>query len=355
MQTANQKLLNNELQNLLRTLSISPSYLRPLKEASLRSRSGLQETEAVLSTLYKALLMIDSDIWQNKKRLVDAAGEHSSVGVYADTEIGQMRAINEKKEEYRSEARFFLQRLNQFMAVAFKMAEQKMVEAAANGPRDPMKLDNAARAWFRQELWMYNPLMLFAREVSMPEWHGIISLYEHQARRPFQHDFRENTLAWKKATKQSTGDEHDILFTQPEKEKEESISVAARKLTVKRSKTVKTPALFRLGSSDAQNGKLEPFEAFAGTLQETLNTMSEEQNFVVRFFHMDSIVNADFPDLVAAAAPEERTRPDFSVKQSHDPDRTMAKHVEHIMDELYSFWPADMENLVDWATATDPM
>lgn len=356
VQTANQKLLHNELQNLLKTLSISPSYLRPLKEASLSNPAGLQETETVLSTLYKAMLMIDSDIWQNKKRLVDAAGEHSSVGVYADTEIGQMRAIKEKKEEYRSEARFFLQRLKQFMVVAFKMAEQKMLEAAANGHKDPMKLDSAARDWFRQELWMYNPLMLFAREVSVVEWHGLISLYEQQAKRPYQSDFRENNLAWKRAARQATGDEHEVLFTHPEKEKEnESITIAARKLTVRRGKTIKGPGLLRLASSETQNGKLEPFEAFAGTLEETLHTISDEQNFVVQFFHLDSVINADFPDLVAAAAPEDRTHPDFTAKQPHDPDRAMAKKVEHVMDELYSFWPTDMDKLVDWAMKTDPL
>jgi len=99
VQTANQKLLQNELQNLLKTLSISTSELRPLKEASLNNPDGLKDTENALSTLYKAMLMIDAEIGQNRKRLVDA-----SVGVYANTEIGQMRAIKEKKEEYHTAA-----------------------------------------------------------------------------------------------------------------------------------------------------------------------------------------------------------------------------------------------------------
>lgn len=164
VQTANQKLLQNELQNLLKTLSISSSELRSLKEASLSNPNGLRDTELALSTLYRAMHMIDADIWQNQKRLGDTVGQYGSVGVYADTEIGQMRAIKEKKEEYRMESRAFLQRLRQFMGIAYKVAEQKRVDAAAEAPKDPMKLNGEARDSFRRELWAYNALTLFARE-----------------------------------------------------------------------------------------------------------------------------------------------------------------------------------------------
>jgi hypothetical protein len=354
VQTANQKLLQSELQNLLKTLSISPTDLRPLKEASLSNPDKLSEIERALSVLYNALVMVDADIWQNKKRLVDAAGEHSSVGVYADTEIGQMRAIKEKKEEYRTESRVFLQRLGVFISNRFKMAEQNRVDASANSQRDATKLDNAAYGYFRQELWMYNALMLFAREVSRTEWQGIITLYEKETKPSYQTEFRDNNHAWKKAARKATGEEQELLFTHQDKEKEsEGITMAARKLTVKRGKTIRAAAGLRLSTGDKQHGKIEPYEAFSGTLRETLKMMSEEQNFVVQFFHLNSLVNADFPDLVTSAKPDERWCPDFSAKQSHDPDRGMAKKVEQTMDELFSFWPVDMQGIVNWAINAD--
>ena len=350
MQTANQKLLHNELQNLLKTLSISSVELRSLKEASLSNPDGLRDTETALSTLYKAMLMIDSDI------LADAAGDHGSVGVYADTEIGQMRAIKEKKEEYRSQSRLFLQRLKQFMAIAYKVAEQKRVDTATNSSKDPMKLDSRAREYFRRELWMYNALMLFAKEVSGAEWHGLINLYEQQAKQPYQNEFRDNSLAWKKASRKPSGEEHELLFTHQEKEKEnEGITMAARKLTVKRGKTMRAAAGLRLPSGDKQHGHLEPYESFAGALHETLSMISEEQNFLVQFFHLSSLSHVDFPDLVASVHPEERRLPDFGVKQLHDTDRGMARKVEQIMDELFSFWPNDMQSLVDSSIQADPL
>ncbi|KAL4891661.1 exocyst complex component Sec3-domain-containing protein [Aspergillus ambiguus] len=356
VQTANQKLLQNELQNLLKTLSISKADLRPLKEASLSNPDGLRDTEVALSILYKAMLMIDSDIWQNKKRLVDAAGDHASVGVYADTEIGQMRAIKEKKEEYRTHSEYFLQRLKQFMGIAYKVAEQKRVDAAANHQKDPMKLDNESRVYSRKELWKYHGLMLFAREVSGPEWQALITLYEQQAKHPYQNQFRDNGFAWKKAARKQTGEEQELLFTHQEKEKDmEGITMAARKLTVKRGKTIRAATGLRLSFGEKQPGKLEPCEVFAGALHETLNMIAEEQNFIVYFFHMSSLPSMDFSDLVGSAHPEQRPLPDFSAKQPHDPDRRMGRKVEQIMDEIYAFWPVDLQNLVDWAIKADPL
>ncbi|KAL6232312.1 hypothetical protein BDW75DRAFT_217955 [Aspergillus navahoensis] len=354
VQTANQKLLHSELQTLLKTLSISSNDLQPLKEASLSNIDGLRETELTLSTLYKAMLTIDPDIWHNKKRL-DAAGGHGTVGVYADTEIGQMRAIKDKKEEYRFHTSSFLQRLGQFMGIAYQVAAQKRADAAANSQKDPMKLDGSSRAYARRELWVYSALTLFAREVSGTDWQGLITLYEQQAKQSYQVEFRDNNMAWKRTARKMTGEEQELLFTHQDKEKEaEGITTAARKLTVRRGKTVRAAGL-RLPSAEKQHGRLEPFEVFAGTLQETVKMISEEQNFLVRFFHLTSLSNADFADIVASGAPDERAVPDFTIKQSPDPDRGMAKKVEQAMDELYSFWPIDMQNLVDWSIKADPL
>ncbi|KAJ5477466.1 hypothetical protein N7539_007610 [Penicillium diatomitis] len=352
VQTANQKLLQNELQNLLRTLSISPSDVRPLREASLANLDGLKETEHALATLYKAMLMIDADIGQNKRRQADA-----SVGVYASTEIGQMRAIRERKDEYRQAALTFLQRLKPFMAVALKTAEQKRTDAVTGSPTDPLKLDGLARQKFREEVWRYNTLMLFAKEVSISEWQDLVLLYEQQSKPSYQNDLRENLAAWKKVARKPTGDEQELLFTHQEKEKEaEGITLAARKLTVRRGKTIRAAAGLRLGSGEKKStAKVEPFEAFGSSLREALQLMTHEQNFIVQFFHLDSLAIADFSELVAAAGPEARPCPSFTAKQTPDADRQAAKRVEQIMDDIFSFWPNDLQSTVDWVVQADPM
>lgn len=299
--------------------------------------------------------MIDPGIWHNKKRF-DASGGHGTVGIYADTEIGQMRAIKDKKEEYRFHSTSFLQRLKQFMGIAYQVAEQKRADAAANSNKDPLKLDGSTRVYSRRELWVYSALTLFAREVSGPEWQSLITSYEQHARQSYQAEFRDNSMAWKKTASKMTGDEQELLFTHQDKEKEaEGITTAARKLTVRRGKTIRAAAGLRLSSGEKQHGKLEPFEVFTGALQATTKMVSEEQNFIVRFFHLTSLSSTDFADIVASGAPDERPLPDFTIKQSPDPDRAMARKVEQAMDELYTFWPTDMQNLVDWSIKADPL
>ncbi|KAK2756221.1 hypothetical protein FQN54_005629 [Arachnomyces sp. PD_36] len=359
VQTANQKLLQNELQSLLKTISISSSDLRSLRESPLGTPDGVKETEAALSTLYKAMLTIDSDIRPNKKRLADAVGEHGSVGVYADTEIGQMRAVMDKKLEYRRDAQLFLQKLQQHMATSFRVAEQKTMETItqSGGRGDTRRLDPNIHEHARQELWMYNGLMLFARDVLTSEWMEIINIYEQRTKQPYQNEFRDNALVWKKGVRKATGDETELLFTQQEKEKEsDGLTTAARKLTVRRGKTVRTTAGTRVSfGGERKDGKLEPFEAFTGVLDETTKSIAEEQNFVVQFFHLNSLSTLDFTDIVSAAAPEHRRRPNPSARQSHDPDRDMAKKVEQVMDDIYSYWPTDLQNLMNWVVSSDQL
>ncbi|ERF73871.1 hypothetical protein EPUS_05883 [Endocarpon pusillum Z07020] len=361
VQTANQKLLQVELQNLLKTISISSADLRDLREASLGTPEGVEAAEQSLTVLYKAMITIDPDIRQNKKRKADAAaGNRSDVGVYADTEIGQMRAVREKKEDYREETSMFLKRLSQYMSMAFKTVEARTSEsverARANAIISATSLDSKLHDTSRQELWMYNALMLFVREVNSYEWQTLISTYETYTKPIYQEQFRDHVLAWKKVTRKSSGDEQDYLFTSQEKEKlDDGITTAARKLTVKRGKTVRVAGSLGKSASDKRDGKVDAYEAVAGVLEGQLRLISEEQNFSVSFFHLTSLSNVDFAEIVAGRPPAQRRLPNLSARQTYDPDRDMAKMVERMMDSIYAFWPTDMQNLVEWALRSDQL
>lgn len=361
VQTANQKLLQMELQNLLQTISIPAGDLRELKQASLSNPAGLGAAERSLSILYKALMTIDPDIRQNKKKADATKGDRNGVGVYADTEIGQMRAVKEKKEDYRESTDTFLRRLGQHMTMAFKMADQRtnenLEQAKGNLASQPTKLDPRVYDAARHELWMYNALMLFVREVNTYEWQTLITTYESYTKSNYQERFRDNVLAWKKITRKPSGEEQEILFTSHEKEKDSDgiTATAARKLTVKRGKTVRVTGNIRLSTGEKQDGKIDPYEAFAGVLQQQSKLISEEQNFSVSLFHMNSVSTVDFSDLIAASPPEYRHLPKLSANQSYDPDRELAKIVDNMMDNMYSSWPNDLQSMADWALKIDPL
>lgn len=359
--TANQKLLHTELKNLLDTIIIPDSQLQVLKEASLKKPDGIQATEIALSHLYKAMLTIDPKLRQNGVRgnPADQSNlDRSSIGGNIGTDLSNMFAVQENKEKYQRESTEFLHRLKQFMSMKFLDTGAQTTKALElqrnnNLGKPSTRLDPRLREKARNDLFPYSPLLLFAREIESFEWEDLMRMYEASAKKPYQDELRDNVSAWKRIARLPAAEEQDFLFTSQEKEPE---SIVGRKLTVKRSKTVRSEGINRITSSDkSKDGKLNAYEAFAGALNETTQAIYVEQNFIVELFHLSSLESIDFLDAIAAAPPSARRVGDLTSRQMFDPNRGMARRLVNLMDEMFSFWSTDMQNLVDWATKTDAL
>lgn len=359
VQTANQKLLQTELQNLLGTLSISSSQLQPLREGSLSTPDGVERIENSLSTLYQAMIKIDPSIRHDRKgQAPEGKDTKGRLGGPADQEVSAMRAVREKKDVYQNESLLFVQRFRQYMSKAFKTAARRTVDSVERSNRQlrpqNYKLDPTIHDDARHDIWMYSPLMLFTLDVDILEWEGMMRSYEQSIKVAYQDEFRESVAAWTKTAKKSSGEEQEVLFTTQEKEPE-GITTAARKLTVKRGKTVRVAGTMRQVSDDKSDGKVEPSEAFSGALEEMATLIFEEQNFITHFFHATSHSNTGFTDTIASARPQYRTLPKLSSKQTFDPDRDMAKRVSQIMEDVFSSFPTDIQNLLEWALNPDKL
>ena len=360
VQTANQKLLKQELEKLLHIIRISAHDLRILKITSLNDSDGIRQVEAALALLYQAMAMIDPEIRSNQKRQLEGGRNVGGVGVYADTEIGQMRAVREKKDEYREEVTVFLGRLNQRMSESFAEAEHQ-IKASLEQTRSirvtSIMLDTKVHDEARNQLWMFQRIMLFVREVNSYEWQTLINSYEMRIRNTYADLFREHVMACKKPVPKSHGEELDFLFTTQEKEKpEEGIAMAARKLTVKRGKTVKAAVAARsylIGGP--KSGEIPACEAFAGAIYQQTGVMADEQNFCICFFYLSSHMPSEFADIAKTKHPIMRKIMDGYGKAGYDPDREMAKVVERLMESIFAFWPGDMQNFIDWVLANDKM
>ena len=316
--------------------------------------------EGTLVQLYTAMLTIDPKLRHAEPRptTADQASLHRSTSAgQGGNELSSMHAVRERREGYRRESVDFIQRLKQYLSVKFREMEAETLDILEKNrtnklPANTTKLDHHLHDRPKQNLWMYSPLMLFVREIDLVQWEGILRMYEGCAKRPYQDDFRDNIFAWKRITRKSAGEEQDVLFTTQEKETE---SLVGRKLTVKRTKNVRTDGSSRISSGDKPNdGKVTAYEAFAGALSEMGRMMFVEQNFVVDLFHASSLDTQDFVDAVATE-PEQRRGGDLIVKKPFDPDRNMAKKVLSVMEEIYSFWPTDLQSLVDWAIKQDAL
>ncbi|CAG8976136.1 hypothetical protein HYALB_00002417 [Hymenoscyphus albidus] len=369
VQTANQRLLQAELKTLLDTISISSDQLGSLREASLESPRGLEQIESSLVTLFKAMLTIDPSLGLSGPRKSEDGGVDSGkAGGFNNSEIGSMRVLQEKKDVYKNESAMFLRRLKPFLQVKFGAAidETRKALEREKGPNltrsaGKAKLDSKNHDLARDVLWRYSPLMIFAREADKPEWEELIKTYEMVSKPLYQDEFRDAVFSWKRIAKKPTGDEADLLFTSQVEKQEQGIATTARKLTVKRSQTLAKSLRSPIGDNasktniDKADGRLQPHEVFSGALDEMIPIMSMEQNFIVNFFHITSLGQSDFPDLVAAAPPDRRRGGDLRKPQVMDPNRDLAKVVIQSMEEIYAFFPADMQALIEWSLQADPL
>ncbi|KAF1935098.1 hypothetical protein EJ02DRAFT_460660 [Clathrospora elynae] len=364
VQTANQRLLQHELQQLVETISITSDQLEPLRRAPIGKNNGLKDIESSLVLLYKALITIDpSFVAGSRSSAVDGLPTIDSRSGFGNSDLATMQALQEKRDRYLGEGTVFLDRLKKHMEITFGAAFMSTKDALSgldSGSMPSLKKNIEAHDTGRSELWMLSPVMLFAREIDRTSWDTLLRMYQIQAAQLYQEEIRDNILAWRRFARKPTGEEQDLLFTAQEKETE-SIAGTARKLTVKRSQTLARGLRVTSGDKEGkankatQDGKLHAFDVFARVLEDMGPVLLTEQNFVTEFFHATSTDLVDFPDAVQAAPPETRRGPNLWIRKQFEADRAMAKHVTGVMEEIFSFWPAEIQSLVDWATKADPL
>jgi hypothetical protein len=367
VQTANQRLLQHELQQLVDTISITNDQLEPLRRAPIGKIHGLNDIEASLVLLYKALITIDpSFVAGGRAGAGDGLVKMDSRTGLSNSDIATMQALQEKRDRYLDEGTLFLDRLKKHMDITFGAAFLSTKDALKNldqGSMPSLKKNVEAHDAGRSELWMLSPIMLFAKEIDRASWDVLLRMYQTQAAQLYQQEVRDNILAWRRFARKPTGEEQDLLFTAQEKEAE-SITGTARKLTVKRSQTLARGLRSASGEKEGkdgranrptQDGKLHAFDVFARVLDDIGPVLLTEQNFITEFFHATSTDSVDFPEAVQSAPPQSRRGPNLWIRKQFEADRAMAKHVTGVMEEIFSFWPAEIQSLVDWATKADPL
>ena len=352
-------MLHTELKSLLDTISISASDLKVLKDASLSKPQGLQAIEMTLSQLYIAMLTIDPKLRQSGSRpnaSDQTSVDRGSINGFGGSGLSSMRAVREKKDGYQRESAGFIQRFKHHMSIKFQEVGAQTMDAIkvrgnSGRLRDLTQLDFRLRERPKEDLWLYSPLMLFTREMEPLEWDNLLRAYENSAKKPYQDEFTDHVFAWKSITRRPF-DCDDVLFTAQEKESE---SIVGRKLTVKRAKTIRSDGSTRISTGEKpQDGKVNAYEAFAGALSEMARMILVEQNFVVDLFHLTSLENLDYADAINTV-PEARKGGNPIQKKTFDPDRNMAKRVTGTMEEIYTSWPGELQNLAEWVVKQEPL
>ncbi|KAK6441855.1 hypothetical protein LTR95_001910 [Oleoguttula sp. CCFEE 5521] len=359
VQSANQKLLQTELQNLVETMSLDKGVFEALRYGDLGSAIGVEEVEGSLMRLYQAMVTMDPTIRSTAGKIKGKATSGS--------ELSRMAALRENKDVYERESNQFCQRLMQHLDYTFTTtmnnAQSQVTKAPPGASVARLNKDGFMTA--RTGLWMYSPLILFTKELMPPAWQTILRLYYTRAAPLYTTSFRDNLAGWKRAARKPTGEEADLLFTAQEKEGTESstssaLTSTARKLTVKRSqtlaKTLRNASAEKSSPSESRNpGALSPSEVFAGAMDEMAPLISQEQNFIVDMFHATSLSPTDFPELASAIPPDSRRGTNILTPKPIDPDRDTARRVTSIMTEIFTPFAQETSALLDWTVSLDPI
>jgi len=352
VQTANQKLLHNELQSLIATISLDASQLEPLRRAPLGDLQGLEAIEESLLLLYKALQTIDPALLGRDG--INAQGRND------EQALSSMRALQEKRSLYLQEAHEFLTRIRKYAEPTFAMAFQKAKESLSRNSTSSRtsQVDLNAHDMARGSLWQLKPLMIFAEEIDRNAWEDIIATYVTQARGTYQIEIQEMVAQWKKGTKVPGSEEQDALFTAQEKEVD-GLAGTARRLTVKRSQTLarmtRSAAVEKRAAISRNQENKQPHEAFAGALEETVPLIFTEQNFIVDFFHSKALESTDFVEAVTASRPAERRGTNLLAPlRLIEGDRAMSQKLRGLMEGVFPTWQNELSGLLEWALA-DPL
>lgn len=360
VQTANQKLLKKELESLLETCAITTHDLEALRVAPLENIRGLQDIEASLITLYRAMMKIDPSLGDSElgnnavKKSMDG---DSGLGLNSD--YGQMRIVQEKKEMYMQESSFFMRRLVEFMARQFDEAfseTRRALEGALS-----KKIDASHHDAGRDVLWKYGPLMLYARDADLANCNRLMQIYQDKAHPVYKNEFQTVVTVWRKNARKMTGEEAELLFTFQMEKQQEGVATTAKKMTVKRSQTLARALRSPLADSHKHSEKRTadsrnmPYEVFLGVLDDLLPLVEMEQNFIIDFFHATTLEQIDFPDSVAASTPRDRRGGDLKRHRLMEPDRELARRVTRSMEVIFSFLELEIQRLIEWVIGQDPL
>ncbi|KYK60643.1 hypothetical protein DCS_01781 [Drechmeria coniospora] len=357
VQAANQKLLKKELESLLDTCAITSTDLEALRVAPLESVRGLEDVEAALVTLFKAMSKMDPTLGADAMPVVDATTD-SDRTTGLNNYYGQMRIVQEKKEMYLQENAIFMRRLVEFMARQFDAAfaeTRRSLEAAL-----AKKVDTSHYDAGRDLLWKYSPLMLYARDADLDNWNRLMQIYQDMSHSLYKGQFPHIVALWRQNARKMTGEEAELLFSSHVEKQPDGVASTARKLTVKKSHTL-ARALRSDGGSrtivdkSSADSRSFPCEIFSGVIEDLLPLAEMEQNFIIDFFHATTLEQIDFPDAAAARAPRDRRGGDLKRHRHMEPDRDLARRVTRSMEVAFAFLEPELRRLMEWVVGQDPL
>ncbi|ORY83253.1 exocyst complex component Sec3-domain-containing protein [Protomyces lactucae-debilis] len=337
IETANQKALIAEIDNVLSSITISSDNLDSLGSARLDDKQDITKLEKSLANLFRALKAMNGE-------------QRNGRG---------MSALQSKETEYDAKSKQFVLRLCKYLQIKFPAAMMGDKRRKLGPGEAPPRLLPGHEAGY-EALFTYAGFMLYAREIDVPRYREIISNYSRAAKDAWKETVVEFALGWKALARRATAEEMDMLFTSA-REQLSQFGSMSRAATLKRSNTLAKQIRGQSGpkqqpappAQDRQEGKLPAAEVFTIVLDNLALILSTEQNFLVDFFHLTSVETIEFPDYVGLGIKQELTVARLEDHKQMEPDRQLAKQRFDTMDNIFSWLQAEVLALAEQLTKQD--
>ncbi|KAG5517907.1 hypothetical protein PMAC_000362 [Pneumocystis sp. 'macacae'] len=192
VQTANQKKLALELQNLLDTFSIDAHDLEALKKASLESTTGIIDIEKSLTFLYKALKI--------------------SITSETDNEVptGDVIIMEGKRAEYEKESNEFLSRLAHYLDIRFQLELANLIHTDYSPTSKVLKPQLVSHISTYMSFYRYQSFMLYAKQLNFSMFTTFQEYYIKYTSGFYNNDFEKFFNVWRVITKKDILEDADF-------------------------------------------------------------------------------------------------------------------------------------------------
>ncbi|KAG4305000.1 hypothetical protein PORY_001675 [Pneumocystis oryctolagi] len=339
VQSANQKKLALELQNLLDTLSIDSHDLEALKKASFESTAGIMDIEKSLTFLYKALK-------------ISIASETDN-----EAQTGDVIMMEGKRVEYEKESNEFLSRLAHYLNIRFQLELANLIHKDYSPSTKVLKPQLVSHVSAYMSFYRYQSFMLYAKQLNPSMFLTFQQYYIKYASGFYNNDFEKFFNIWRVITKKDILEETDFLFSSIKDVIYRMVNV--KSLGVKRSattvKTSRGPITDIWKYEKNQETGIPATEAFSHVIKELINVISQEQNFITLFFHMISIRRQDYDELVSWNNNQIDIVEGLKMRNPVESNRSLAKSVLNMMSKIMSSLEENILSFGEFCCRSDPM
>ncbi|KAG5362911.1 Exocyst complex component SEC3 [Yarrowia sp. B02] len=320
VQTTNQKILWEELNSILDTMSVPQREMEIIRRVRLDSAQDVAYAEAALVDLFAALASV-------RKMGSNSRDE--------EVFIGGMRALQERRSLYEQAAVDFIARAQNSLQEKVRDAvvnSSTQLSAASASPTIPGLISTV------NGLYKYAGIVLFIRDVDPAAYSAILKQYERSARDYYEAASTAFFAKWKQQFKASDKTDQQSMFS-PGREHEtgEHKVSAVRQLTMKRSHSHQNVGQRKrdVSLSLSKNDKLQT--SFSGIVEALQTALNSEQEVLIQLFHMTSFGASNYTSYIKQYPAGQRLAFARQVKKRGvDPDRAQTRAFATVLSGIFA-------------------